>query len=68
MALVEKNGKIYDFIETTGDFKEVDGYTSASENVDNILIDEIPEVVEDEEELEEVVEEERRERYRRSKD
>lgn len=57
MALVEKNGKIVDFIETTGELKRVEDYNASAPKSAVKEIKEEPKEIEIEDEEEEIVEE-----------
>ena len=61
MALVEKNGKIVDFIETTGELKRVEDYNASAPKSAVKEIVEEPKEIENEDE-EEIVEEVKRRR------
>lgn len=56
MALVEKNGKIVDFIETTGELKRVEDYIASAPKSAVEEIKEEPKEIEIEDEEEEIVE------------
>lgn len=57
MALVEKNGKIVDFIETTGELKRVEDYiASAPKSAVKEIKEEPKEIEIEDEEEEEIVE------------
>lgn len=57
MALVEKNGKIVDFIETTGEIKRVEDYIASDSQPAVEEIKEEPKEIENEDEEEEIEEE-----------